>query len=117
MNERPLPTITQGEVRDAGLLWRWLVRLPDMIPGVQTFEVDFNPAPISASSESVQTIAIAGVTTEDIIVVNKPTNTTGLDLIHSWVEAADVVKVKFRNHTGSPISPGSEVYKVMAVRL
>lgn len=116
MNEKPLPTISQPETADPIRLANWLNRIVELLPFVQTFAVDFDPASVSANSESVQTIAIAGVTTEDILVVNKPTNTAGLDLVHAWVSAADTVSVKFRNHTGSPINPGTETYSILAVR-
>lgn len=116
MNEKPLPTISQPETADPVRLANWLNRIVELLPLVQTFAADFDPASVSANSESVQTISIAGVTTEDILVVNKPTNTAGLDLVHAWVSADDTVSVKFRNLTGSPINPGTETYRVLAVR-
>jgi hypothetical protein len=116
MNEKPLPTISQSDAASFIRLADWLNRIPELLPLVQTFAVVFDPASVPANSESVQTIAVAGVTTQDILVVNKPTNTAGLDLVHAWVEAADTVSVKFRNHTGSPINPGTETYRVLAVR-
>lgn len=116
MNEKPLQTLSQGEVADPIRLARWINQIPELVARVQTFAESFDPSSIPANGESVQTIAIAGVTTEDILVVNKPTNTAGLDLVHAWVEAAGVVSVKFRNHTGSPINPGAETYKILAVR-
>ena len=117
MDYKPLPSIKAAESADQPSLLRWLNRLPDLIPGIQTFSVSFDPASVPANSESVQTIAIAGVGYTDIIIINKPTNTAGLDLVHSWASAANQVSVKFRNTTGSPIDPGTETYRVMAVSL
>lgn len=116
MNEKPIQTISQPEVADPVRLARWLNQLPELLAKIQTFAETFDPASVPANSESVQTIAIEGVTTEDILVVNKPTNTAGLDLVHAWVEAAGVASVKFRNTTGSPINPGAETYRILAVR-
>ena len=117
MNEKALPPISQQEVGTVPTLWRWVLRVIDAVPNIRTYSVAFNPASVAANSESVQTIAIAGVETQDIITVNKPTNTAGLDITQAWVSAADVVSVKFRNHTGLPIDPGSETYLIQAVRL
>lgn len=117
MNERALTPITVADVKDDTRLWQWLSRLFDAVPKMRTHAATFDPASVAANSESVQTITIAGVTTQDIISVNKPTNTAGLDLVGAWASAADTVSVKFRNATGSPIDPGQETYIVAAIRL
>lgn len=117
MNYKPLAPLHPASFRDREAIGLWLSRLPDLIYKNQSFEVVFDPASVPATSESVQTITIAGVTIGDIIIINKPTNTAGLDLIGAWASAADTVSVKFRNATGSPIDPPQETYRVMAIRL
>ena len=117
MNYKPLAPLNPSSFRDPDAIGLWLAQLTNVVPFIQTFEAVVNPSSVSATSESVQTITIAGVTIKDIIIVNKPTNTAGLDLIGAWASAADTVSVKFRNATGSPIDPAQETYRVMAIRL
>ena len=117
MRERVLPPIREADVRQPSLLARWLANFDENLPRIRAYTATLNPASVAANSESVETITIAGVTTQDIISVNKPTNTAGLDLVGAWASAADTVSVKFRNATGSPIDPGQETYIVAAIRL
>lgn len=97
--------------------WRWVSRVFAFFPKVQTFDVAVTPGAVSANSESVQTVTVTGLTTNDRVMVNKPTNQSGLDLVHYWVSAADTLSIKYRNHTGGSITPTSETYRVAAIRL
>lgn len=95
---------------------KWLGRLRNSFPKVQTFSEAINPASVAANSEAVEVFTVAGLTTSDIVTVNKPSNTAGLDIVQCWVSATDSLSIKFRNHTGSPIDAGSEIYLISAVR-
>lgn len=98
-------------------LLKWLTNLYLVFPKTQTFSATINPTLVSANSESTQTFTVAGLTTKDIITVNKPSRTAGLDIVQAWVSAADTVSITFQNTTGSGIDSGSETYLIMSTRL
>jgi hypothetical protein len=83
---------------------------------VQTYTATLDVASVAANSESVQTFTVNGLVTTDIVMVNKQSNTAGLDLVQWWVSGADELSLKYRNHTGAPIDPASEDYLIMATR-
>jgi hypothetical protein len=110
-----LSYIEDAQNRDAW--WRWFTRLFYAIPKVQTFNPTLTPSAVGANSESVQTFTITGLTTDDIMAVNKPTNQSGLDMIGYWVSTTNTLSIKYRNVSGGSITPTSEAYRVLAVRI
>lgn len=122
MNERGIPKPPEAGNWITGLTltdeaWRWISRVFNFYPKVQTFQQTFTPSAVGANSESVQTFTVTGLTTTDIVTVNKPTNQSGLDLIHSWVSASNTLSIKYRNNTGVGITPTSEAYLIKSIRL
>lgn len=121
MNEKGIaPPPRQPLIEDADLWkeWdRWYRLITAAMPLVQTFEPTLTPTIVNAGTESVQTFTVAGLTTKDVVTVNKPTNQAGLDLVHAWVSAADTLSIKYRNPSGGNITPTSEAYRIVAVRL
>lgn len=97
--------------------WRWVSRVYSNSKKIQTFNPTLTPSAVGANSESVQTFTVTNLTTSDIVIVNKPTNQSGLDLIHAWVSAVNTLSIKYRNQTGSPITPTSEAYRITSIRL
>ena len=95
---------------------RWLERLRSVFPHHQTFEVTINPTSVSGNTTDEQTFTVAGLTTQDIVTVNKPTHQTGLGIVGARVSAADTLAITFMNCTGSPIDPSDETYLIHAVR-
>ena len=126
MNEKGLPHPPQqlnwfqkiGETfRISDEAWRWVSRIYSNVPKVQAFNPTLTPAAVLANAESVQTFTVTGLSTQDVVIVNKPTNQSGLDLIGYWVSAANTLSLKYRNQTGSPITPTSEAYRIISTRL
>lgn len=97
--------------------WRWVSRVYSNYPKVQTFSQTLTPTSVSATDESVQTFTVTGLSTTDIVVVNKPTNQANLSVIHAWVSAANTLSIKYINSSGSPITPTSEAYLIISIRL
>ena len=95
---------------------RWLRLLRDAIPVIKIYSQSLNVASVAASSQSVQTFTVMGLSTQDVVIVNKPSNTAGLDMVQAWVSAANTLSLKFRNATGSPIDPAAETYTIVAIR-
>lgn len=97
--------------------WRWASRVYSSSKKIQTFNPTLTPTIVNATSESVQTFTVTGLTTLDTVIVNKPTNQSGLDIAGYWVSAANTLSIKFRNESGGNITPTSEAYLITAVRL
>lgn len=97
--------------------WQWFQRLTNNFPKVQTFTVTLNPASVPASSTSEQTVTVNGLTTQDVVTVNKPSHSSGLGIVGARVSADNTLAITFANVTGSAIDPGSEEYRVVAIRL
>jgi len=113
----PVPRIALIKDMNQWSPWaKWFERLVEAIFKIQTFSVTVDVASVGANSEDVQTFTVTGITTKDIITVNKPSNEAGLDLVQWWCEADNTLSLKYRNTTGSAIDPASETYLVMAVR-
>lgn len=98
-------------------IWdRWLQRLRNATPKTQTFTETINPTTVSSNTTSEQTFTVTGLTTRDIVYVNKPSHTTGLGIANARVSAADTLAITFINTTGSGIDPPSEDYYITAIR-
>ncbi len=118
MNEKGIPKPPERPLtKDTWIdWWRWFGRVWANFPKVQTFTATLNPASVAANTVARQTFTVAGLTTTDVITVNPPSLTTGLNLIGFRVSAADTVELTFWNSTGSPIDPASEAYLIVAIR-
>ena len=97
--------------------WRWVSRVYSNYPKVQTFNVTINPTAVSANTTSEQTFTVTGLTTNDRVVVNKPTHTAGLVIGNVRCSAVDTIAVTFGNLTAISIDPPSEIYRVTSIRL
>lgn len=126
MNEKGIPRpppvnnwlkLNQGSWGITDEVWKWITRVWNNYPKVQTFEQTLTPSSVNANSESVQTFTVTGLTTMDVVSVNKPTNQSGLDLVHCWVSSANTLSIKYRNHTGGGITPTSQAYRIVAIRI
>lgn len=122
MNEKGIPKPPETQNWFPGITmtseaWRWVSRVFSNYPKVQTFHQTLTPTIVTASSESVQTFTVSGLTTVDTVIVNKPTNQSGLDLVSAWVSAVNTLSIKYRNESGGDITPTSQAYLITAVRL
>ena len=97
---------------------RWLGQVTelDMRP-TRTYKATIDPASVAANTESTQTFTVTGLTTDDAVFVCKPTDTANLYIRQAWVSAANTLSLKFYNDSGGAIDAGSEVYKVVAIRV
>ena len=108
----------EGETpRLTNVAWRWISRVFANYPKVQTFSVTINPTAVSANTTSNQTFTVTGLTTNDRVVVNKPTHTAGLVLGNAYCSAANTLAITFGNLTAGSIDPPSEIYRVVSIRL
>lgn len=121
INEKGIQPPDQQELTDFSekfpQLGRWFRLVYGAFARVHAYSPAVNVTSVAANSESVQTVTVAGLSTNDVVIVNKPSNEAGLDLVQAWVSAVDTLSLKFRNATGSPIDPAEETYRVIAIRL
>lgn len=94
----------------------WLQRFRQRFPRFETYTATLNPASVPANSTSEQTFTVTGLTTTDIVTVNKPTHTSGLGIVNARVSATDTLAITFINITGSPIDPPEEDYLIKTTR-
>jgi|10_taG_2_1085330.scaffolds.fasta_scaffold81181_2 hypothetical protein len=106
--------------KDGSLSWdwrRWLDRLVPLIPKIETYSVTLDPASIAANTTAEQTFTVSGLKTNDIITINKPSNTTGVGIVNARVSATDTLAITFINATAGAVNPASETYKIISTRL
>jgi hypothetical protein len=81
-----------------------------------TYTSVFDPSSVAANTKVRQTFIVVGLTTNDIITVNPPALTAGLDLIGARVSATDTIELVFWNSTGAAIDEGAGTYLIKATR-
>ncbi|HSE29684.1 MAG TPA: collagen-like protein [Candidatus Saccharimonadales bacterium] len=87
------------------------------ITQIRYYAPTINPANVPAASTSEQTFTVNGLTTDDTVIVNKPSLTNGCGMIGARVSAANTLAISWVNVLGIlGCDPPSEVYKVMAFR-
>lgn len=113
----PLEPLTALNGPDVSRNWHtWLNALIAALPKIQTFSFTLNAGAVSANSTRKETVAIAGLTTADIVHVNKPAYLSGI-VLDCTVEGPGVLAITFANVTTGSIDPGSVVYRGHAIRL
>lgn len=124
INEKGLdnfPEAPMGEGEENGFIlhhdWHvWYNSVVDSVPKFQPFAVAINPASIAANSTSEETVTVTGLTTQDVVVLNKPTHTADI-VLNCRVTADDTLSVTFANLSGGAIDLGEETYRGYAIRL
>lgn len=76
--------------------------------------VTLDAASVPANTLQAETFTVAGLKVAGApVVVNKPTNESGLALVSYRCSANDTLELVFFNATGSAINPASQSYKVV----
>lgn len=83
----------------------------------RAYDVAISPAQVGANTSAEQTFTVTGLTTDDVVNVNKPTAQAGLAIVGVRVSATNTLAITFGNFTGAGITPtASETYKIVATR-
>lgn len=122
MNEKGIPKPPEADAWIKGMTltadaWRWISRVFNYYPKVQTQDITINPTSVSANTTSEQTFTVAGLEIQDRVTVNKPTHTAGLVIGNARVSASNTLAITFGNLTALSIDPPQESYRVSAIRL
>lgn len=121
----PRPDLAFSELQKAKLplffaffkdLEKWLRRVRDVFPYVQTAEVTIDVAAVGANTTAEQAFTVTGLAMTDIVVVNKPAHSTGLGIVNARVSAPDTIAITFMNCTAAPIDPGAQTYLITSIR-
>jgi hypothetical protein len=73
------------------------------------------PASVAATTVSAQTVTIAGLTTDMLVVVNPPAPTVNACLCSANVSAANTLNLNYVNPTSGAVTPDSGTYYILAV--
>lgn len=87
------------------------------ISQVKLYSQALDVASVAANTTAEQTFTVTGLTTDDLVFLNKPSNNAGLGIVNARVSAANTLAITFGNFTAAGIDPGSETYKIFAVRV
>lgn len=85
------------------------------IKQVRLYSQALTPVLITANTTAEQTFTVTGLTTTDVVNVNKPTAQAGLGIVGVRVSAANTLAITYSNNTGASITPtAAETYKIQA---
>jgi hypothetical protein len=96
---------------------KWLKRLTDAFPRVETYSEALTPASVAANTTAEQTFTVNGLVTSGILTVNKPSLDAGIGIVNVRVSAANTLAITYSNNTGGAIVPTAETYKIVSTRL
>lgn len=96
---------------------KWIRLLAGAFPRIRTYEVIINPESIGAGGELVLTPTVDGLQANDIVYINKPTNTAGISISQVFASDTNELTLKLYNSTVGAVDPVQEVYKLVAIRL
>lgn len=94
----------------------WFSELVENIIRITRYTVTINPSSVSANTTSEEEFTVSGVSSDDSIVVSKPSHTTGLGIVNSRVSDKDMVAITFMNTTASSIDPPEEDYTITVIK-
>jgi hypothetical protein len=90
---------------------------PTAITNIRVYAPSLTPAATTAAIQtSVQTFAVAGITTADKIFVNGPTPTSLCPMVAARASATDQIALNFTVLTAAICTPASGTYTIVAVR-
>ena len=105
------------EIASPHLFLRWLRKLRDGFPKMQTYRVSLTPSSVAANTVAEQTFTVPGVRANDIIGMSPPGTTSGVGIAGARVSADDTVAVAFVNPTGGGLTPPAGNYLFTSIRL
>lgn len=88
----------------------------DIENAITHYDVTLDPASVAANTTEEQLFTLTGINSLDVIIVNKPSVTTGLGIVGARASARDQIAITFINATGGAINPASEEYRIIAIR-
>jgi hypothetical protein len=84
---------------------KWLKRLADAFPKVETYSETLTPVSVAANTTAEQTFTVNGLQTSDILTVNKPSLDAGIGIVNVRVTSINTMAITYSNNTGGAIVP------------
>ena len=81
----------------------------------KVFSTSLTPSSVASQSSNEETVTITCSSGDDVIV-NGPSQPSGVVLGQAYVSAKNTVKIPFINVTGGALSPTSGTYKIRVMR-
>ena len=103
--------------KDYPALGRWFRLLYGGFAKISTYSQELAPSSVAANTTAEQTFTVSGLSTNDVVFVNKPTLNAGVGIANARVSAADTLAITYINSTGGAVVPTTETYKIVAIRL
>jgi len=116
VTEKGIEPPTHLELEDQPNLLKWFLSLWSTYPRIRVYSVSVTPGSIAANTISDVAVTVTGLSTTDILNVNKPTLTAGIGIVGIRASAADQATITYINNTGSPVTPATETYQITAIR-
>lgn len=118
MDERGIDPPQSISVEFWDAYWvKWFKRLQDNFPKIETYTSALTPSSVAANTTAEQTFTVTGLNTNDLVFVNKPSHQAGLGIANTRVSAANTIAITYINTTAGAITPTSETYKIVSIRL
>ena len=87
------------------------------ISQIRIFTPVLNPDTVSAASTAEEEYAVNGLSTDDTVIVNKPSHTSGCGIVNAVVSADDTLALTWMNaDVALDCDPPSELYSIIAIR-
>ena len=96
---------------------RWFSELSDTVVRIQKTSVDIDVGSVSANSTSEETVTVQGVSSGDVVLVSKPSHSTGLGIVNVRVIEENSIGITYMNTTAAAIDPASETYTVTIIKV
>lgn len=94
----------------------WFREVRDFYPKVQTFSQSLEVTSVGANTTSEQAFTVSGLSTSDIVTVNKPSHHVGLGVVNCRVSAKNTLAITYQNTTAGAIDPAAETYLIVSIR-
>lgn len=94
----------------------WIYYLWEKVIGRRTYTATIDVASVAANTTSEQTFTVSGLTTDDLVIVNKPSHDAGLGIVGQRVSGTDTIAITYMNTTAAAIDPASETYDIIAIK-
>jgi hypothetical protein len=98
-------------------LGRWFRLVYGGFANIATYSQELAPASVAANTTAEQTFTVNGLSTNDVVIVNKPSLNAGIGIAGARVSAANTLAITYVNSSGGAVVPTTETYTIISIRL
>ena len=108
-----MANVTASTITPAGAE-QYVVTVLKQVPSIpmQLYQQTLTPVSIAANTTAEQTFTVTGLPASSVVVVNKPSQQTGLAIVSARVSALNTLALSFANMTAAAIVPTAESYTI-----